>query len=157
MIDRKGFTLVELMIVVVIIGILAALAVNRFRHATYKARMSGFVVCLRAFCDAAITYYNENGEYPLDTGSGALPSFVNSIDQDLWNEGPNIGGVWDVELNDNGVTSAVGVHFYGPNKDTPFNDPEMMKMADRAIDDGDLHSGHFQRLASDRYYYIIEP
>jgi len=38
--DSKGLTLIELMIVVVIIGILAAMAIPRFMRATTKAKLT---------------------------------------------------------------------------------------------------------------------
>lgn len=58
----KGFTLVEIMIVVTIIGILASLAVPAFQRARWKALETSIRNNLRQIWGAAQQYMLENGE-----------------------------------------------------------------------------------------------
>jgi len=60
----RGFTLIELMIVVVIIGILAAMAISRFSEAAKKAKVSETSTVLKNLWVCAETYYTEYGEWP---------------------------------------------------------------------------------------------
>ena len=61
--NRKGFTLIELMIVVVIIGILAALAIPRFMKATSKAKQSEAKQLLKQIYTMEHTYRQGNAGY----------------------------------------------------------------------------------------------
>src|SRR5436305_14140195 len=65
MLDRikgnKGFTLIELMIVVAIIGILAAIAIPNFMTYQAKARQSEAKVVLGGIFTTATSYFAENG------------------------------------------------------------------------------------------------
>ncbi|MGF1448759.1 MAG: type II secretion system protein [Opitutales bacterium] len=147
---RPAFTLVEIMIVVVIIGLLAAIAIPTFQQIRRESRAATFVADLRVFRDALDVYLTGAEDYPVDSGSGNFPpelaGFVNS---DLWTRETPIGGDWDLEVLDTGITVAVGVHNFGP-------DTEMMQIVDDKMDDGNLNTGRLRLIDTDRYYWVIE-
>ncbi len=59
-----GFTLIELMVVVTIIGILATIAQPSYRTATIKARESALKRDLFIVRDVIDQYYADHGSYP---------------------------------------------------------------------------------------------
>ncbi len=64
---QKGFTLIELMIVVAIIGILAAIAIPRFADMLEKSREGSTKGNLGSFKSAASIYYGDHeGIWPVD-------------------------------------------------------------------------------------------
>lgn len=150
-----AFTLVELLIVVVILGILAAVITTSFANASVEAGQKAFVTNLKTLASACELYKVQNGVWPDDASSGVLPPELASyIKPHQWESPTPIGGVWDVEFNESGITSAIGVHFDGTGQ---TQDDAFMTIVDDIFDNGDLNSGVFQKLAAGRYYYILEP
>ena len=70
--NQKGFTLIELMIVVAIIGILAAIAIPQF--ATFREK--GYIASMKADCNSIRTaeeaYYVDNNSYKELGATGAI-------------------------------------------------------------------------------------
>src|SRR5438874_13456267 len=73
MLDRmkgnKGFTLIELMIVVAIIGILAAIAIPNFMRYQAKAKQSEAKVGLGGIFTTATSFFAENNTYTVTNAS----------------------------------------------------------------------------------------
>ncbi len=66
--NKKGFTLIELMIVVAIIGILAAIAIPKFSDLINKAKEGATKGALSSVRSALQVYYGDNeGMFPTDT------------------------------------------------------------------------------------------
>ena len=149
----KGFTLIEILIVVVILGILAAIVIPAYSSYQRDSHINAFVTCLRNFATAADYHHQREGEYFEDSSSGQMPGGWDAyILPNTWTHGTPIGGVWDFELDSFGIKSAFGVHFDGTGQ---TRDDTYMQEVDAVFDDGDLESGAFQKLADGRYYYIV--
>ncbi len=66
---KKGFTLLELMIVIIIVGILASLAVPRFIAATNKTKEGEAKAILGSIRSAQLRYYLEYDAYTTTIGN----------------------------------------------------------------------------------------
>ncbi len=138
---------------VVILGILAAIVIAQFRDVTQDAEQQAFISSGRIFADASVRFWLDNGVYLEDSSSGDLPvGFGDYINYNQWEGGTPIGGVWDSENNSFGFTHCLGVHFDGSGE---TRDDAYMQVSDANIDDDDLTTGYFRKIAGDRYYYIV--
>jgi type IV pilus assembly protein PilA len=61
---QKGFTLIELMIVIAIIGILAAIAIPAYQNYTIRAQVTEGLSLADTYKTAVAEFYQNNGQFP---------------------------------------------------------------------------------------------
>lgn len=67
---QRGFTLIELMVVVAIVGILASVAIPSFQRMQLRARAAERSVLMASIGRSINEYYVREGRFPLDLGGG---------------------------------------------------------------------------------------
>ncbi|RNC68730.1 MAG: prepilin-type N-terminal cleavage/methylation domain-containing protein [Desulfuromonadales bacterium] len=80
--NRKGFTLIELMIVVTIIGILASIAVPSYKWSLIKAREAVLRENLHTIRSAIDQFYADQGKYPDDIKEIVDKKYLHDIPRD---------------------------------------------------------------------------
>ncbi len=70
---RAGFTLVELLVTVSIVGILAGLAIPNMRNMTFRARATSVAGDLEALRIATVNYNANAHSWPAERASGIVP------------------------------------------------------------------------------------
>ena len=62
--DKKGFTLLEVMVVVAIVGMLAAIAIASYADYSVKAKISEVTLAMDALAQATVEYHADNHLFP---------------------------------------------------------------------------------------------
>ncbi len=95
LLGTQGFTLVEIMIVVVIIGLLAAMAVPAFQRIRRNVQNKTFANDLRQIRGAADQYIMEYSAYPEDGFPGSLPvGLAEYLPSGFGARNTPVGGQW---------------------------------------------------------------
>lgn len=145
----SGFTLMEIMIVVVIVGLLAVLALPAFKKARINAQASVIVNNFRSFSGSFQTYNLDTGEWPAEhMVAGAVPpGMEGTLKASDWIEGCPINGYYAFENPDDGNSVAVLLVANDMNI-------ALQTRVDTLMDDGDLATGLIRGDNQSLDYYL---
>lgn len=71
--NERGFAMVELLAILVILGIVANIAIPVYMHAQLKAKATKIVTDFKYVESVVTTYYSQSGVWPRDRPAGVIP------------------------------------------------------------------------------------
>ncbi|HGM0661578.1 TPA: pilin, partial [Neisseria gonorrhoeae] len=104
---QKGFTLIELMIVIAIVGILAAVALPAYQDYTARAQVSEAILLAEGQKSAVTEYYLNHGEWPKDNASAGVASTPTDIKGKYVQKVEVNNGVVTAQMNPSGVNKEI--------------------------------------------------
>lgn len=150
--------MVEIMVVVVIIGLLAAAALPAYRLITLRSRAASVVNDLRTFSTVFITYSLQNGRYPDDGDPQVVPPQVAGQLPGNFSQRTPIGGVykWNFDIPADGVPAKAAIIIQAVTGNSLLDDLDQLETVDKQIDDGNLATGNMQLGSTNSLVFIIE-
>ena len=119
--NQKGFTLIELMIVIAIVGILAAVALPAYQDYTIRAKISEPLALMGEAKTTIAEYYIANGVMP---ATAAQAGIRGDISTDIVNSMRFSGNIITAEVADIGGDTATNNLFIFSLTDTSSGSPE---------------------------------
>lgn len=145
---KRGFTLVEIMVVVVIIGLLASIAIPGFTQSRQSSVASRMASDIKKFSDQFAVYNLREGDWPADGLPAGIPAGMETLENGSWAETTAIGGNWDWDYDVFGITAGVSIQGLTGDEST-------LLAIDSLIDDGNLSTGSVVRMSSTHLCYIL--
>ncbi len=147
------------MVVVVIIGMLAAAGLPTYRHITMRSKATALENDLRQFSTALITYNLQNARWPADGEPQVAPPEVASALPSRFAAVTPIGGVykWNFDVPADGVPAKAAIIVQTMAGIQPVSDDEaLFLMIDKQMDDGVLETGLIQLGSTNSLVFVIE-
>lgn len=146
------------MVVVVIIGFLAAAGLPGYRHLTMRSKVTAVENDLRQFSTAIQTYALQNGRWPADGDPQTIPVELSAALPDNFTRSSPIGGVykWNYDIPADGVTAKAAIIVQTASGNPVSDDQALFEMLDRQMDDGVLETGNIQVGSTNSLVFIIE-
>ena len=133
------------MVVVVVIGLLAAIAIPAFKRVQQRATASRYINDFRQFDSAFQRYAQETGQWPPSAGLRVMPAGMQGYLPAAFTSTAPMGGSfhWSgpsavILLTSSGETDAI------------------MQQVDAALDDGNLATGSFMKIIGLGYGYQLK-